>query len=178
MPDTPMWRHDVRVWDPVVRVFHWGTVALFATAFLSSDSKWLHEPVGYASLALVAVRVVWGFVGTRHARFADFVTSPRAVLRYLRALLAGEAPRHLGHNPAGGTMIVVLLVLLAVTGVSGWLSETDRFFGVDWVSHLHHRAAHLLLLCVAVHVLGVVVSSFLHRENLVLAMITGRKASS
>lgn len=166
---------EVRIWDLFVRVFHWGTVALFATAFLSSDDKWLHEPVGYALLALVLARIVWGFSGGRYARFASFVASPAGVLRYLRLLRAGTAPRHLGHNPAGGAMIVLLLAMLIVVAGSGWMTETDRWFGVPWVDHLHHLSAHLLLVLVGIHVLGVVVSSVLHRENLVRAMITGRK---
>jgi cytochrome b len=169
---------EVRVWDPFVRLFHWGAVALFAAAYLSPDHKPLHEPLGYLLLALVTARIVWGFIGTRHARFAGFVASPTAVLHYLRLLREGRAPRHLGHNPAGGAMIVVLLVMLVVVGVSGWMTETDRWFGVPWVDHLHHISAHLLLLLVGVHVVGVVVSSVLHRENLVRAMITGRKPAA
>lgn len=166
---------EVPVWDMFVRVFHWGTVALFTTAFLSPDDKWLHEPVGYVLLALVLARIVWGFAGGRYARFTSFVVSPAGLLRYLKLLRAGAAPRHLGHNPAGGAMIVLLLVMLVVVAGSGWMTETDRWFGVPWVDHLHHLSAHLLLVLVGVHVLGVVVSSVLHRENLVRAMITGRK---
>ena len=166
---------QVRVWDLFVRMFHWATVVLFTTAFLSSDAKWLHEPVGYVVLALAAARIAWGFVGTRYARFTSFVTSPAHVVQYLRQLRQGRAPRHLGHNPAGGAMIVVLLVMLVLVGGSGWMSETDRWFGVRWVSALHSITANLLVLLVIAHVLGVVVSSVLHRENLVRAMITGRK---
>lgn len=166
---------EVPVWDLFVRVFHWGTVALFATAFLSPDDKWLHEPVGYVLLALVLARIIWGFVGGRYARFTSFVVSPSGLLCYLKLLRTGAAPRHLGHNPAGGAMIILLLVMLIVVAGSGWMTETDRWFGVPWVDHLHHLSAHLLLALIGVHVLGVVVSSVLHRENLVRAMITGRK---
>jgi cytochrome b len=166
---------QIRVWDLFVRLFHWGTVALFATAFLSSDEKSLHEPVGYVLLALVVLRTGWGFVGTRHARFTSFVVSPRSVLGYLRLLREGRAPRHLGHNPAGGLMILLLLAMLVLVAGSGWMTETDRWFGVPWVDHLHHISAHLLLLLIGVHVTGVVISSWLHGENLVRAMITGRK---
>jgi len=166
---------EVRVWDRFVRLFHWGTVALFATAFLSPDDKALHEPVGYVLLALVMLRIGWGFVGPRHARFTNFLASPAAVLRYLRLLRQGRAPRYLGHNPAGGMMIVLLLVMLVVVAGSGWMTETDRWFGVPWVDHLHHISAKLLLVLVGLHLTGVIVSSGLHRENLVRAMITGRK---
>lgn len=175
MPGQTARGAEVRIWDSFVRLFHWGTVALFATAFLSSDEKSLHEPIGYALLALVGLRIVWGFIGTYHARFASFVVSPGAVMRYLRLLREGRAPRHLGHNPAGGAMILLLLGMLVLVAGSGWMSETDRWFGVPWVDHLHHISAKILLLLIGAHVAGVVVSSRLHRENLVRAMITGRK---
>jgi len=163
------------VWDPLVRLFHWLTVGLFAVAFLASDYKWIHEPAGYALLALVLLRIVWGFVGPRYARFSGFVAGPGAVLAYLRAVATARPPRYLGHNPAGGAMILLLMAMLLIAGVTGWMSETDRWFGVDWVSALHHLSGNLLLPLAGVHVLGVLVSSLLHRENLVRAMITGRK---
>lgn len=165
----------VAVWDPFVRIFHWSTVVLVVVAFFSDDARSLHESVGYAALALVLLRLVWGIVGTRRARFADFVAGPTAILDYLRGLISGRAPRYMGHNPAGGAMILALLLLLVVTAGTGWLSETDTFFGVAWVSHLHHWAAHLMLALIALHVIGVIVSSWMHGENLVLAMLNGRK---
>ena len=168
-------QREVRVWDPFVRLFHWGVVAGVAVTSLSSDHKWLHEPVGYAVLVLTVLRIVWGFVGTRHARFSDFVAGPGRVRAYLAALFSGRAERHLGHNPAGGAMVVLLLILLLVAGVSGWMTETNRWFGVPWVDHLHHRSAHLLILLAGFHLVGVIVSSRLHGENLVRAMLTGRK---
>ena len=163
------------VWDPFVRVFHWCTVGLVAVAFVSDANRSVHDTAGYLVVALVLARLAWGFIGSPHARFNDFLTSPGSILRYLRDLAAGRARRYLGHNPAGGAMILALLTLLLITAGSGWLSETDRFFGIPWVDHLHHRAAHLLLILAALHVAGVAISSFLHRENLLLAMITGRK---
>jgi cytochrome b len=166
---------QVKVWDPFVRCFHWATVVLFAAAFLSPDEKSIHEPLGYALLVLAVARICWGVAGSRHARFGNFVSGPRAVISYLRALGRGQAPRYLGHNPAGGAMVVVLLAMLVLVAGSGWMSETDRWFGVPWVDHLHHISAHLLLILVGVHLLGVLVSSLSHRENLVLAMLTGRK---
>jgi cytochrome b len=178
VPGSAGARAEIRVWDPFVRLFHWGTVALVTVCFLSADAKWLHEPVGYAVLALAVLRVLWGIVGTRHARFSDFIVSPRAVAEYLRGLWRGSPRRYVGHNPAGGVMVVLLLTLLLVAGVSGWMTETDRWFGVPWVDHLHHRSAHLLLLLVGVHLAGVLVSSWLHRENLLRAMLTGRKPAS
>lgn len=178
MPTRAVAPPDVLVWDKFVRVFHWGTVALVATAYLSPDEKALHEPVGYAVLGLVLARIGWGFVGTSHARFADFVVSPAGMIRYLKQVRAGRAARHLGHNPVGGAMILLLLTMLVIVAGSGWMSETDRWFGVPWVSSLHHLSAWLMLVFIGLHVAGAVASSVLHRENLVVAMISGRKAAS
>lgn len=168
----------MKVWDPFVRMFHWGVAALVAAAFLSPDDKRLHEPIGYAVLALVGARLLWGVIGSRHARFTDFVTGPRAIAAYLRELAAGRPRPYRGHNPAGGAMVLALLAMLLVVGGTGWLSETDAFFGVDWVSELHGAASTVLLVLIGLHVLGVLVSSLAHRENLVRAMITGHKSAA
>jgi cytochrome b len=165
----------VRVWDPLVRLFHWVLVISFTIAWLNTEDKTLHKGAGYVVLALVAVRLIWGLVGSRHARFRDFVPRPRELLGYLKSLLRGQPRRYLGHNPAGGAMIVLMLAMLVLTGGSGWLSTTDAFWGVEWVENLHAAAANLTVVLVFAHVAGVVFSSLQHRENLVLAMITGRK---
>lgn len=180
MRSRPEWfaacETTVPVWDRFIRSFHWSLVSLVAVAFLTTDdARWLHEFAGYAVLVLLAVRFVWGVVGTRHALFVSFIAGPRAVLRYLQLVRRGRAPRYLGHNPAGGAMIVALLLLLGVVAGSGWLSETDAYFGVPWIDHLHHISAHLLLVLIGLHLAGVIVTSWLHGENLVLAMFTGRK---
>jgi cytochrome b len=166
----------ILVWDRFIRLFHWTAASLVLIAFLTTDdARSLHEAAGYAVLVLIMARCVWGLYGTRYALFVSFIAGPHAVLRYLMLLRDGRAPRHIGHNPAGSVMIVALLILLAIVSGSGWLSETDAYFGVPWVDHLHHISAHLLLGLVGLHVAGVIVVSWLHRENLVLAMITGRK---
>jgi cytochrome b len=114
--DTSM----VRVWDPLIRTGHWVLVAGFATAYLTEgDPEWLHTFAGYAIAVTVGLRIVWGFVGPRRARFSDFVTGPGRVLRYLRDLVSGRAERHVGHSPAGGAMTVALLCALALTALSG-----------------------------------------------------------
>jgi len=166
---------SIGVWDPAVRIFHWSLVSAFAVAWLSEEGESLHEFAGYIVLGLVAFRLLWGVVGTAHARFGGFVPSPGSLIGYLRAMMAGRAKRYVGHNPAGGAMIVALLVMLALAGGSGWLMTTDRFWGANWLEDSHEILSELTLLLVGLHVVGVVVSSIAHRENLVVAMVTGRK---
>lgn len=174
-PTTPHPPREIAVWDPLVRVLHWALAALVFTAFLTSDTRPLHMAIGYTAFALAALRTAWGFLGPRHARFSDFVRAPAATLRYLAALARGRAPRHLGHNPAGGAMIVALLTLVLLAGASGWLSQTNAYFGVLWVEDVHALAGNGLIFLAIFHVAGVAASSLLHRENLVRAMLTGRK---
>jgi len=177
--DTPADTTAVRrvlVWDAPVRVFHWLMVASFAGAYLTAESeRWrlLHVTLGYTMAGLVAFRILWGLVGTRHARFATFVRGPDAVARYVGALLRGRPEHTAGHNPAGALAIVALLALTAAVAASGWSAFNE--VGGEWLKELHEGAAALMLTVVGVHVAGVVVSSWLHRENLVGAMISGRK---
>jgi cytochrome b len=166
----------VRVWDRVVRSFHWALVLSFVTAWLTShSSEDIHHWAGYAAAALVAMRLLWGVLGTPYARFSQFVRDPATVLRYLLAILSGSEARYVGHNPAGGAMVIVLIAVMASTALTGWLMTTDAYFGVSWVEAAHSLAAHGLLLLVFFHIGGVALASFRHRENLVRAMITGRK---
>jgi len=166
----------VKIWDPFVRVFHWSLVASFTVAWLSAeDWRALHEWAGYAAGSLIALRLLWGIVGTRYARFRQFVRSPSAVAGYVRDIVTGREARYLGHNPAGGLMIVALIAAVASVSATGWMMTTDTFFGVDWVEELHEALASGMLALVGLHVLGVVVASLRHRENLIAAMISGRK---
>jgi len=166
----------VNVWDPVVRIFHWSLVASFAVAWLSGDElARLHIWAGYAAAALVAFRLVWGLAGGRYARFSQFVRAPAAVAGYVGDILRGRERRYLGHNPAGGVMIVALIAGLIGVSVTGWMATTDAYWGVKWVEETHEALANLLLLLVGLHVAGVAVASLRHHENLVRAMITGRK---
>lgn len=170
---------QVKVWDLFVRLYHWSQAALIAAAWITAgEVKWLHERIGYAIMVLVVLRILWGLVGPRHARFTDFLRSPRAVLAYLADLLRGRARRYLGHNPAGGAMIVALLAAILGTGMTGWLLTTDAWFGSDGMEELHESLAELILVLVALHVAGVIFESLRHRENLVRSMITGRKRAS
>jgi cytochrome b len=166
----------VKVWDPFVRVFHWSLVALFIGAFATGDdSERLHVMFGYAIAALVALRIVWGFVGSQHARFADFVTSPGTALAYVRDALSLKARRYLGHNPAGGAMILLLLVALAGTCVTGYMMTTKAWWGSKELEEVHEAFANGTLVLIGQHIAGVIFASLEHGENLVRAMVTGRK---
>jgi cytochrome b len=167
---------EVSVWDPFVRVFHWSIVALFAMAWITGDDlESVHVAGGYAIAGLVALRIVWGLVGPRHARFTNFVRGPRTVLRYLADTVRFRAKRYLGHNPAGGVMIIALIVALAATTVSGIGMEARWFGNAHWLEELHEALATLTLVLAGIHVAGVIAASLLHRENLIRAMLTGKK---
>jgi len=167
----------ILVWDAPTRLFHWLLAASFAGAFLTGDSeRWrdVHLLLGYTVAGLIGFRLVWGLIGTRYARFRSFLFSPREMLRYLRSLAAGSPQHHLGHNPAGSLAIFLLLALGLMTAATGYATYNE--LGGEWLAELHEACAFAMLAVVGVHIAGVVVSSLLHRENLVRAMITGRKA--
>jgi cytochrome b len=164
------------VWDRFVRFFHWALVTLFVLAYATGDeAERVHIAAGYAIAGLLALRIAWGIVGPRHARFGNFVRPPREVLAYLRDLCRFRARRYLGHNPAGAVMILALLLALSGTVATGIMMTTDAYWGAEWVEDLHEALANGTVALILVHVAGVLVASFLHRENLVRAMITGRK---
>lgn len=192
IPDVADTTRTVRVWDPLVRSFHWGLVAAFAVAWLAADEvQPLHEAAGYAVAALLALRLIWGFVGSHHARFAQFMRGPATTLVYLGDMLRGRERRHLGHNPAGAAMIVALMVTLSGTALSGWLHEQSieearavtvagehgsrEVRGDKTLKEVHETLANLALVLVVLHVGGVALTSWRHRENLPRAMVTGRK---
>ena len=165
----------VKVWDPLVRLFHWSLAACIFGAFLVEEGDTAHQVLGYIALGLVASRVAWGFVGTRHARFRDWVRGPRAIRTYLRERIAGTSRRRLGHNPAAGAMMLGLLAGVAAVGVTGWMQTLDAFWGAEWLEDLHEVLAWSLLGMIGLHVLAALVESWHYRENLVAAMIHGRK---
>ena len=211
--ESPVLQKETKVWDPLVRLFHWSLVAAFTIAWLTGDEESrLHELAGYAVIGLVLIRIAWGFVGTRYARFSDFVYRPLVVLSYIRDLTLGKSKRYLGHNPLGGMMVLALLVSLLAAGITGLALEgaeqgTGPFASLStgytvtmpsviaravadeddkernngknendeiW-EELHEFFADLTLLLVVLHIAGVIIGSLVHRENLVRAMLTGRK---
>ena len=165
-----------KVWDPFIRTFHWSLVLSFVGAYvLSEDGGTYHQALGYAALGLVVMRIIWGFVASGYARFAGFIPSPTKLFCYLRDVIARREPRYIGHNPAGAIMILALLLAVIATGLTGWMMTTEAFWGAKWLEELHEGVATTTLALAGVHVAGVIFSSIRHRENLVLAMITGRK---
>ena len=146
----------------------------------------LHAYAGYTALALVGFRLVWGFIGTRHARFSDFVSGPTTTIHYLKDITQGKARRFIGHNPAGAAMIIALLMCVTLTAFSGmalWSVDGEGLLAGSFFASMndhdlkeaHELFANLTVVLVAMHVVGVIISSRMHRENLVRAMITGKK---
>jgi cytochrome b len=183
----------IKVWDPLVRIFHWSLVLAFFIAYITEDHYLtLHTYAGYTVLGLILFRIIWGIIGTRHARFSDFVTTPRAAWQYIVETLRLRAKRYLGHNPAGGAMIVLLLVSLLITTLSGiatygavesagplgdWLGNIGES-GEDLLEEVHEFFANFTVMLVVFHVSGVIIESLLHRENLVKSMVHGYKKDS
>jgi cytochrome b len=171
------------VWDPLVRAAHWALVGAIAVAWFTSEFKGetanrVHEWAGYAALGVIGVRLAWGFAGSRRARFASFIRSPAQTLVYARAVVAGREARHIGHNPLGGWMVAALLLMATLAAGSGWLYVTDRYFGEEWLEDLHEGLANALFALIGLHVAGVAFTSWRQRENLVGAMLTGRKRAA
>ena len=166
----------ILVWDLPVRLGHWLMVGGFTLAWLTGDSetfRLVHVIAGATVLAVATFRLPWGFIGSRYARFVDFVRGTAAVKDYSLSLLRLQPNHHVGHNPAGGWAIVLLLGLGIVTGLVGWAVYNDM--GGDWLGELHEGLAVTMLTVVIVHVAGVISGSVLHGENLVRAMVNGHK---
>lgn len=191
----------ILVWDMPTRVFHWLMVLSFSGAYLSAESeRWrlVHVTLGYTLGGLVAFRIVWGIVGTSYARFSSFVRGPAAVKRYvifmfdavcvtffprsqsvhrqIKSIVANDSGHYPGHNPAGALAILLLLLLSFGVTLTGWAVYNN--LGGRWAENLHELAANGMLLVVMLHIAGVAVASWLHRENLVRAMFDGKKAGA
>lgn len=196
----------IKVWDIAVRLFHWSLAILFFLAYLSGELEGsVHALAGYAVLALLGIRLVWGFIGTKHARFSDFIYGPAATLRYVRSLASRSPLHYLGHNPLGGWMVVALLASLLGASWSGLeayavkghgpLAGIEKQFiapamanddedregegeeaeGDEFWEEIHESLSNLALFLVFLHIVGILIASALHRENLIKAMITGYK---
>ncbi|WP_299879999.1 cytochrome b/b6 domain-containing protein [uncultured Cocleimonas sp.] len=204
---------EIRVWDILVRLFHWSLVVIFFISYFTGDEEDLiHIYTGYVVLGLIVFRLLWGIIGSKHARFSDFLYSPTSVIKYLKGLMRGKPQHYVGHNPAAGWMVIALLLSLFVTTISGLkvyaveegkgplasvttefsiistanADDDDRYNNDDnekggdknsdefW-EELHEASANFTFLLIFLHVAGVIVASKLHKENLIKAMITGKK---
>jgi cytochrome b len=180
----------IKVWDLPIRLFHWTLVASFFLAYITED-HWMgvHTFAGYTIAALILFRLIWGLIGTRHARFSDFVTRPSDIKQYIKDIFRLRAKRYLGHNPAGGAMIIALIISLVITVMTGVATYGGKELAgplagymasmPDFVSaaleELHEFFANFTLFLVVLHVAGVVFASLQHGENLIRAMFTGKK---
>ncbi|MGY4574937.1 hydrogenase [Bradyrhizobium pachyrhizi] len=167
---------SVQVWDLPLRLWHWALAILVLVAWVTpSTYDRVHRVAGYSVIALLAFRLIWGFAGTRYARFGRLGVRLRAAPRYIWNLRRGITGRYIGLNPAGTVMLVALLFLLTISTITGAMEVTVTFFGVWWVEDTHAYASDAVMVLVGLHVLGVVVVGLLQRQNLVRAMFTGRK---
>ncbi|MDR5752089.1 MULTISPECIES: cytochrome b/b6 domain-containing protein [unclassified Caballeronia] len=172
MPATIV--HRIKIWDLCVRLTHW-TVAGIVIWNLFGPTDEAHRVLGYIAGGLVVLRILWGLVGTPHARFSAWWPTPSHLADYLRSLAAGKPIHHLSHNPLGGLMAIALWLLILALGVTGWLMRLDAFWGEDWPQDLHEYLSIALELCVYAHVVAALVMSVWMRENLIVAMLTGFK---
>jgi cytochrome b len=166
----------IMVWDMPTRVFHWLQVLSFGAAYLTAFSERLrnyHVALGYILLGLLIFRLLWGFIGTRYARFSSFLFNPGEVVAYLLTMIKRKPEHYMGHNPAGSVSVWLLLALGLFIGVTGVLALQDG--ASDLVVEMHGVATNVMLGVILLHLIGVAMSSILHRENLVRAMITGFK---
>lgn len=173
---TPSEHETIYVWDRFVRIFHWSLVScVLLDFFVVDDGETLHQALGYLGCALVSARVVWGFVGTKYARFSDFFPTPTRISHHIRSLFAGKMDQHNGHNPLGALMILALLSLVMALGVTGFMQGLDAYWGEEWLQDLHELLANVLIALVAMHVTAALIMSRIERTNLIAAMITGSK---
>lgn len=162
-------------WDALVRLTHWSLAALVLWDWFEDSGGPLHRNLGYLAAAIVVLRLAWACVGPRPARFADWWPTRTRVLAHLRELRRGNAPRRHGHNPLGALMMIALWSLVLALAVTGWMSRLDAFWGDEGIIELHGWLADALIALGAVHVIAVVVMSWVQGENLVAAMISGRR---
>jgi len=182
---------QTRVWDPLVIFFHWSLVSAFVITYITEDDfLTIHSWAGYLILALLVIRIIWGFIGTRYARFSNFVYSRENIMQFLKDTLRFKAKRYLGHNPAGGAMVILLMISLLITSITGvfllgaeehigpvahWFTQTESAWG-NALEEVHEFFANFTLFLVFIHVAGVLVESLIHKENLVSSMLTGFKS--
>ena len=173
-PASPL--RQIRVWDPLLRLFHWSLVGLFtANAFFTDDESKLHEWVGYAVIGLLVFRLLWGLIGPKYARFKSFWPSAEAIRAQLTDIATGRRRAHIGHTPLGALMIFNLIVTLAGIGVTGYMMTTNAFWGMEWVEEAHEALVTWAELSIVAHIAAVIWESLRSGVNLPRAMVTGVK---
>ena len=166
----------VKVWDPIVRLFHWTIVsACILNLFILEEGKYWHRQTGYVVAVAIVLRVIWGFIGTRHARFGDFFPTPGKVRAQILGMIEGRERRYIGHNPVASIMMLGLMALLAATALTGWMTTLDAFWGDKWLEEVHCAIANGIMMLAFIHAGAAVIESWRHKENLVWSMVTGRK---
>jgi cytochrome b len=166
----------IPVWDRFIRLFHWTLVSCVVIDYtVLDDGDDLHQWLGYLAAALVVIRVVWGFIGTPHARFSDFFPTPTRIRQHVKGMLSGSTERHDGHNPLGALMILALMIQVLAVCLTGWMQSLDAFWGEEWLQELHEHAANLLIALASLHALAAIVMGRLERTHLIRAMFTGVK---
>ena len=165
-----------KVWDPLIRIFHWSLVAGFTANALFVDGEAnLHEVIGYAILALILVRLLWGVIGPRYARFSSFPPDPVAAIGQVAEIVSKRKTVHLGHSPLGALMIYNLFLSIIAIIVTGWLMTTTTYWGVEWVEEAHEVMVTWAELSILVHIAAVMFESLRIQVNLPKAMVTGYK---
>ena len=168
---------SLRLWDPVVRLFHLSIAGVFVANYFFNEAgdDW-HVWLGYYAMGWLLVRLVWGFVGPRSARWADFWPTPTRLIAHAHSLIAGRPEHRLGHSPMGALVMLLMLLAMFIAGLSGWaMEEVDALWGADWPLQVHETATDILLVLVCLHIAAALFESFLLRDNLPLSMLTGRR---
>jgi len=168
----------VKVWDRLVRCIHWSVAFLVLGNFVNESGSTWHRYAGYACVTLVLLRLIWGVVGSGYAHFSQWMPTVRGVWDYFRSLLNGTPRRYLGLNPAGASMALLFWSLIFALGITGKMMGLDQFWGEEWLENLHATLAYILLGGISIHVFSAVAMSIKHRENLIKAMVTGKKRAS
>jgi cytochrome b len=168
--------HSVHVWDPFVRLFHWGLVLCVSlNLFILEDGETPHQWTGYAACLLIVARFVWGFIGSRHARFSDFFPTPARLMAHITHMVSGNKPHYIGHNPLGALMMFLLLLLVLSLGLTGWLQTTDMFWGDEWLQEVHELLSNALLAAAGMHALAAIIMGRIEKVGLIRAMFSGVK---
>lgn len=164
------------VWDRFVRVFHWLLVSCVTfNYFVLNDGKTTHQIVGYMAVTLVVSRIVWGFIGSHHARFSDFFPTPSRLAHHVRQVRSGDHAAIQGHNPIGALMMLALMATVLALGTTGWMQTLDAYWGEAWLQNLHRDVGNVLIGLATLHALAAIVMGRMERTRLIKAMFTGVK---